>query len=730
MISRRLFLVGSVAVAGGVAFGFREFSQLPPRLPAVPVGEGQTALTPYVVIDADGITLIAPRAEMGQGIHTTLAALVAEELDVALEDVRVVHGPASEHYANEIFYGPRPHAGRIHGEPTQATGGQTSIRDGFVKMRKAGAAARIALVEAASDRLGVAPSALTTQGGKVVAPDGTALAYAELAEAAARVDLPEDPPLRRRSEWRVLGTSQQRVDMVGKCTGTAEFGIDVQLPGLLYGTVVRNPGIGAGMRGFDASGAEAMPGVHRVVPLEQGVVVIADTTWHAFRAAERIVFDWAPPVYPATTAEHRAAVEAQFDGPAHDTPVDAGDVEAALAGAEVIEGAYRVPYLAHATMEPLNATAHLADGKLDIWCGNQFPTLAVKIGAHLAGLSQENVRVHTPYMGGGFGRRFEMDDVEAAVHAALAVPGRPVRVTYRREEDFTHDSYRPMASARFRAALRDGAPVALDLRLAAPSLFYSGEKRKQRILDGPDKPVPERDISLTMGAREQPYRIANLRVAAFRAPELLPVGWWRSVGESQNCFFLESAIDELAHAAGRDPLEFRLSLIDDAPSRKVLEAVARMSDWGAELPTGKARGVAYCFSSGGATAQVLQIAVTDHGIRVERAWAALDVGIALDPRNIEGQVQGALIFGLSAAIHGEITVADGAVQQRNYDTYPLLRMDQAPLVEVEVHEGGGEITGCGESGTPTAAPALGNAIFAATGRRLRSLPFGQSIDFA
>ena len=725
MRTRRQFLVGSAAIAGGLAVGCR--LDLPAWLGSVDAEPSE--LTPYVLIDRDGVRIITPRAEMGQGIHTTLAALVAEELDVAFEEIRVEHGPASELYSNEILYAPRPDGDQGGWRPTQATASQTSIRDAWMKMRKAGAAARLMLVEAAALRLGVAPDNLSTRAGVVVDGNGNEIPYTDLAAAAAELEPPRDPPLKPRSQWRLLGRSLPRVDMEPKCTGTAEFGIDVQLPGLLYATVKRNPRLGGKMLAFDAARASTLRGVERIIPMDNGVIVVATNSWYAFRAAEAIEFDWGPAPYPETTAGHRQRVEAAFDGRSYYRARNRGDVDAALRGARVMEGTYRVPYLAHAAMEPLNATALLEDGRLDIWVGSQFPTLAVLVGATIAGLPREAVHVHTPYMGGAFGRRFEMDDVEAAVRAALEMPGRPVRVTYSRDEDFGHDVYRPMASARFRATVADGRPKALDLHLSSPSLFLSSETRRRRLTGEPERGVPKADVSITMGAREQPYRIDNYRVTAYRPPDLLPVGWWRGVGESQNCFFHESVMDELAHAAGADPLEMRLSLLEHRPSRRALETVAEMSGWGSDLPEGHARGVAYALSSGAATAQVVEIASSAKGIRLLKAWAAVDVGIALDPRNIEAQVEGALLFGLSSAIFGEITVADGVVEQTNFNSYPLLQLRHAPAIEVRIQENGKVIKGVGEATTPTAAPALGNAIFAATGKRIRDLPFGKSVRF-
>ncbi len=728
MPTRRQFLLGSAAIAGGVAIGYR-FGLHEQLLDSIDGEPEQTALTPYVLVDRDGITIITPRAEMGQGIHTTLAALVAEELDVAFEAINVEHGPASNLYANTIFYPPKVTRDSDRYIPAQATGGQTSTQDAFVKMRQAGAAARIVLMQAAAQRLGVDLATLTTREGTVVDANGRTIPYEELAVAAAEFAPPDDPPLKPQRKWRLLGTSLPRVDMVGKCTGTLEYGIDVDLPGLLYATVRRNPRLGGKMLRFDASQASAMRGVEHIIPMETGVIVVATNTWYAFQAADRIEFEWGPASYPETTAEHHERVALELDREPFHQPVKRGNVDRALDGGTIIEGEYRVPYLAHATMEPLNAAALLEDGRLDIWAGNQFPTLAVLVGAQLTGLPEEAVHVHTPIMGGGFGRRFEMDDVEAAVLAAQALPGTPVRVTYSREEDFTHDAFRPLAAARFRASVKPRKVAALDLAISTPSLFASGDLRRHRLTGEPDTGPHKTDIAMIMGAANQPYRIPNYRVTAYRPEELLPVGWWRSVGSSQNCFFHESIMDELANAAGADPLKLRLSLLKHPPSRQALESVAQMSNWGSKLPQGHARGVAYSLFAGAATAMVIEIEHSEEGIKLHKAYAAVDVGIALDPRNIEGQVEGALLFGLSSAIFGEITLSHGAVDQTNFDAYPLLGIQQAPSIEVHILESGESIKGVGESATPTAAPALGNALYAATGKRIRELPFGKHYRF-
>lgn len=733
MISRRRLVLASAIVAGGVAIGYRAMPRgnLPRKLPdSIPLAPGEVALTPYVVVDARGIAIIAPRAEMGQGIHTTLAALVAEELDVELAAVRVIHGPASEHYANEFMFGKRKFPDRVHRKPAQATIAQSSIRDAFVKMRRAGAAARHVLIQAAAARLGLEPDTLRTASGVVIAPDGQRLSYESLAEQASTSPVPQDLPLKPTAEWRLLGRSLPRVDMVAKCTGTAEYAMDVALPNLVFAAVKRNPSIDAPVVSMDASKAERMRGVERVVPIRDGAIVIATNTWYAMQAAERIQFEWASADYPDHIDGHREELQRALDREPYFVALDRGNVEAAPGPSAVtITGAYSVPYLSHATMEPLNATAWYREGRLDVWAGNQAPTLARRVAMRASGLERDQVHVHTTYMGGGFGRRFELYEVKEAVIAAMAMKGRPVRLTYSREEDLTHDAYRPMAAAEFRASVRDGVPVMLDLKLSSASLYGSGRRREHIVLNEPDKGTPRKDTHITMGATEQPYRISNHRVRAYLAERPLPVGWWRSVGESQNAYFMESIVDEIAVASGSDPLEMRLSMLEHEPSRAVLNAVAELSDWGRKLPRGHGRGLAYCLSSDAATAQIVEVRADREGVRLVRAWAAVDVGIALDPGNLESQVQGSLMFGLSAAIFGEVNVADGAVQERNFDTYPLLQMHHAPHVDVAILESGEEIFGAGECATATAAPALGNAIFAATGRRIRDLPFRRHVRF-
>ena len=740
-ITRRTLLIGSAAVAGGVVFGYWRYKTPYPNPLLADLGPGEAALTPFVRIDQDGVTIITPRAEMGQGIHTTLAALVAEELDVSLDAVRVEHGPASKAYYNAALLEegvPYPatdiskgaerarHFTRVPAKflALQLTGGSTSTPDGFVRMRQAGAAAREVLLTAAAEETGADRATLSTDNGAVVTRDGLRIPYEMLAERAADIEPPADPPLRPAKAWRLLGKSQPRVDMVPKCVGTAEFSIDVRLPDMLFAAVRRNPRLGGGVLGFDASAAEAMPGVVKVVPINGGIAVVATNTWIAFQAANAVTIDWDAAPYPSDTADHFAVVESAFGGKKDSRMRDDGDVESAFIEGADVEGELRVPYLAHATMEPVNAVAWLRDGKLDIWAGNQWPTLVRQDGATLAGLDEDKVRVHTTYMGGGFGRRSEIDFAKSAVEIAVAMEGRPVKTTWSREEDMTHDVYRPLAIARYRANLSDeGALQAFDLELASPSVMESQFGRSGLPAAGPDS-------AIVQGAWDQPYAIPNYRVTGYRAPALLPISFWRSVGASQNGFFHESIIDELAHKAGKDPLAFRLDMLNDEVSRGVLETVADMANWGEPLPQGQGKGLAFVMSFGVPVAQVVEVVDTPNGIRILKVWAAVDVGTALDPRNIEAQVQSGINFGLSAATVNEITVRDGEVEQTNFHNYNVLRIGAAPAIEVRILENGPRVRGIGEPGTPPAAPALANAIFAATGQRLLSMPFSNSVRFA
>ena len=738
--TRRGFLIGSFAVAGGVGFGVWEKLRVLPN-PLAPEGGG-VALNPYLIIAPDGISVIAPRAEMGQGVQSTLAALVAEELDVDPAALTVLHGPPAQTYYNAALlaghatYRDQDAPGLFGALAAsarevlpkmlslQVTGGSTSTVDGFEKMRLAGATARETLKLAAAARLGAAAGTLRTRAGAVIAPDGAALPYGELAADAAGIETPRGVELRPRSAWRYLGRDVPRADTRAKSTGTAMFGADQRLPGMRFATVRMSPRLGAGMVSFDASAAENMPGVERVLDLGDGIAVVASNTWLAFQAAEAVDIQWQEAPYPETTEGLFRAVAAALDGEPNLVVSESGDIAAAGPG-DRISAEYRVPYLAHATMEPMNATAWLREGRLDIWCGIQAPLLGRDKAAAAVGLDAADVTVHVPFLGGGFGRRTEPDAAVLAARVAAAMPGVPVKVMWSREEDMRHDFYRPAAVARMTGVVRDGRAVMLDAHIGAASVTKQSAARAA----GFTPPGPDR-LHLD-GAIDQPYAIANTRFSGYLADVAVPVGYWRSVAASFNGFFHECFVDELAIAAGADPLAFRLDMVSraDAASARVLETVARMSDW-QNRPEGVGRGVAFTWSFGTPVAEVVEVARSDEGIRITRAWVACDVGIALNPRNIRAQMQSALIYGLSAAVHGEITFDGGEVEQFNFPDYDALRIGQAPEIEVEVLENNARMGGVGEPGTPPSMPALANALFDLTGVRARELPLANRFDFA
>jgi len=681
---------------------------------------------------------------MGQGVYTTLASLVAEELSVTLEQIKVEHSPASDVYYNravleegipfastdmgKIAEGVREFIdvpAKLYG--LQVTGGSSSVADAYHKMRLAGAAARETLISAAAQQWGLnETSTLKTKDAHVIAPNGKTISYVELANAAAQIEPPENPTLKPKSEWTVLGKSQARVDLVAKSTGTAQFGIDTQLPDMLYASIKVNPHLGSKMRSFNADKAKQMTGVEDIIELDNGVAVTASNTWYAIQAVNAIEFDWRDANYLKTINSIKNNIASSFDKKHQNSQLkDIGDVQEILGDAskdEIIEAQYFAPYLAHATMEPMNATAWLHDNKLEVWAGNQMPTQLKKEAIKISGLEADNVIIHTPLMGGGFGRRLELDFAKQAIFIATQKAGRPVKLTWSREEDMTHDYYRPMAIARFSAVMGEKAPKAIDFKTASSSVNASQMGRIGIPVSGPD-------TSIVQAAWDQPYDVENYRVTGYKAQEMLPVSSWRSVGASQNAFFHESMMDELAQSKALDPMQMRLELISHGASHEVLKAVKDMSGWGGKLPEGHYQGLAFCLSFGVPVAQVVEIKMIENKVQLVRVYAAVDVGIALDPRNIEAQVMGGINFGLAAAISGEITIARGKVQQTNFHNFTSMRLNQSPDIEVKILENTERIRGIGEPGTPPAAPALANAIFAATGQRIRTLPLNKSIKF-
>lgn len=747
-ITRRTFLIGSAAIAGGVAFG-TYLAKKPIDNPLLDdLEEGEAGITPFVKIGPNGITLITPRADKGQGAYSMQANLIAEELDIDPATATITPGmPGPAYYNGAVMSEGVPFpaydesklaetARNFMAVPAkllqiQMTGGSSTVPDLFDRLRSAGAVARETLKEAAARQYGIPRAELRTEDGQVILPDGTTINYTALAAAAAAIEPVTDVTLRDPSAWTRLGKRDlPRTDMVAKCTGTEVYGIDVQIDDMVYASVCANPGIGGDVLGYDEAAALSMRGVQQVVPVKHGVGVIASNTWYAFEAIKALNCQWGPGPYPKNSAAIWEALDAAVDNDDHydHRQRNEGDIEGALADAQteggVLEASYRVPYLAHAPMEPMNAIVRINDDSVEIWTGTQIPLFVRDKAAQISGVDRSRVLVYAQPMGGSFGHKLEMTHVEQAVELALAVKGTPVKMTWSREEDMTHDYPRPAAVARARGTVDNGQVTGFDLSVGQSAMAPSWFGR----LTGMTVPGP--DATITTGSWDQPFAIPHYRVTGYRAPDMVPVSSWRSVGASGNGFFHDTWLDELIHAAGADPLEERIRLCSHDTSRKVLEAVGALADWsGPSVGDGRGRGVAFCLSFGVPTAQIIDVTHTGDGIRVDKAFIVADVGTVLDPTNIEAQLFGGLIYGLSHAINSELTYENYAPQQTNYHAYEGLRLYQTPDVTVKVLENGHRIRGIGEPGLPPAAPALGNAIFAATGQRIREMPFYKHIDF-
>ncbi|MEO1576159.1 MAG: molybdopterin cofactor-binding domain-containing protein, partial [Pseudomonadota bacterium] len=547
-------------------------------------------------IDASGITLITPRADKGQGAHSIQAYLLAEELDIDPLTVALSPGrPDPAYYNGAVLDESAPGLGHFLGKMLgmQLTGGSSTVPDLYERLREAGAVARETLKQVAADRFELSRDQLSTRDAAVVLPDGNRVPYTELAAAAADQSPVTDVTLRDPSQWKYLGHPMPRVDIVDKSTGRQRYGIDVDLPDMVYATVRTNPALGAPMNGYDAAAAEGMRGVMKIAPITGGVAVIADNTWRAFRAANAIKCDWAPGDYPADTDAMWAQLESHLEPGSRDhRRRNDGDVDDALAGGDVVAATYRAPYLAHAPLEPLSATVKVTGDRVDVWTGTQIPRFVEDHVIELTGLAREQVHLHVLPIGGSFGQRLEDTYVKQAVETAMTMPGRPVKMTWTREEDFSHDYPRPMAMGACRGAVRDGKVSAVDMDLVCQSLVTSWFGRLWMAPPGPD-------ATITTGAFDQPYAIDHYRVTGYRAKEMVGVSSWRSVAASQNGFFHECFLDELIHAAGADPVEERLRLCDDPVARRVLEKAAQTASWnGPDGGNGRGRGVALVSSFG------------------------------------------------------------------------------------------------------------------------------------
>ena len=739
-IARRSFLIGSAAVVGGVAFG-AYMARKPHDNPLEAMaGEGEVTFNPWVMISSDKITLITPHTDTGQGVESMQALLIAEELDVELDQITTSPGvPAAAYYNRALAGEAVPFASTDDGFAAstmrgimggafkllgaQLTGGSSSAPDSFDKLREAGAVARETLKAAASQKTGVAVVDLKTQNGAVILPDGKVISYTDLAEIAAGIDPVTDVTLRDPAQWRILGKPTGRTDMVAKSTGTTTYGIDLRVDGMVHAAIMCNPRKGGAMNGYDASTAETMRGVRQIVPVTGGVAVIADNTWRAFKALEEISFDWGPAPYPAEQADHWKAVTDSFTEDSLDKEWrNDGDIEAALDNGDVVEAEYRAPYVAHQPLEPLSVMIQLGEKHCDVWACHQVPRFLQDRVAAILGLDSEDIRFHAQFGGGSFGHRLEFDFVDRAAEIAKAMPGVPIKLTYRREEDFAQDYPRQIGMSRGRGSVVDGKVEAMDLQIATVSASRSQAGRLGAPLPGPD-------TQIAAGVWSMPFAIPHSRVRAYAVPELAPTSSWRSVGASTSGFFGEGFFDELIVAAGADALEERLRLVNDDVARKVLEAVGEMSDWGSDLGLGRGRGLAMVNSFGVPCAEVVEVTATDAGIRIDKVFVAADVGTVLDPVNFENQVQGGVVWALGHAMNAEITISDGMVEQDNYHVHEGMRLYQCPQIMVRGLENADKIRGIGEPSVPPAAAALANAIFAATGQRIREMPFDKHVEF-
>jgi len=749
---RRRFLVTAGIAGGALAIGAWRFYRRRDRLTApegLEPGANEAVLTGWIKIGTDGSVIVqVPRQEMGQGITTALPMLVAEELDADPANVRFEQAMIDPLYANATMLGDgvpvRPDdtgwlaaivrltqykLGEALG--VQATGGSSSVRDAWQPMRRAGAAARAMLVSVAAARFGVAASDCTVEQGVVVhTPSGKRAGFGELALEAARLPVPQDAPLKDPARYRLLGKPRARLDIPVKVDGGAQFAIDVRLPGMLYAAIAQSPVFGGSVKSFDDAKARNRRGVRGVHTLPAtstsaaAVAVVAEHYWQARSALDLVNIAWDGGENAAHDTQIQSDRYRKLLGRGNARVYDsAGDVEPVFAqAAKTVSADYFAPYLAHATMEPINCTALVRkDGSCEVWVGSQAPTLVRWYAAKAAEIDSSRVSVHIPYLGGGFGRRAEMDVVMQAVMLARKLPGTPVQLIWSREEDMQHDVYRPMAAARFSAALDSAGRISGWKNRIVGQSCTGGLTARLMPAAASDL---MKDKTTTEGAFDLPYLLPNRRVEHVLTHEPIPVGYWRSVGHSYNAFFTESFLDECAQAAGHDPYAYRRALLAQAPRhRRVLEVAAEKAGWGTPLAKGRARGIALAESFHSIVAQVAEVEVVDNKPKVRRIVCAIDCGFAVNPDTVAAQMESGIVYGLSAALYGEITVRNGRVEQGNFPDYEMLRLADTPEIEVHIVESGIEhLGGVGEPGTPPVAPAVCNAIFAATGKRVRSLP--------
>jgi isoquinoline 1-oxidoreductase beta subunit len=712
--ARRTAIKGVAAAGGVLLFGFHI-----PTMRAAQKAAGSAPLqfepNAFIRMDQLGtVKLIMPQTEMGQGVYTSIAMILAEELDVSLDQVQLEAAPPNEKlYANPVF-------------GIQATGNSNSIRAFWMPLRKAGAGARAVLVEAAAKKWNVDPSVCQTDRGEVIhTPTGRRIAYRLLIGSTTGIASPAEPPLKSIDAFKLIGQPLKRLDTPDKVNGKVVYGIDMMLPNMKFATLAACPVFGGRVGRVDDSAALALPGVHQIVVLEDFMAVVADSMWSATAGLNALRIEWqAGPNAKVGTREvwEQTRVASEQDGVVAKAVGNA--TQALSQGGDRFDADYELPFLAHATMEPLNCTVEVKQDSCEVWVGSQVISRAQAVAAQVTGLPREKVIAHNLLMGGGFGRRLEVDHIEKAVRIAQKVEG-PVKVVWTREEDIQHDVYRPVYLDKLSASLKDGKIVGWRHRVTGSSIMA------RWFPPGFQKGV---DIDAVDSAVDVPYNIPNLRIEYVRhEPPAVPTGFWRGVGPNNNVFAVESFVDELAKKAGQDPVAFRRAHLDKTPRLKAaLDLAASKSDWGTPIParhggrTGRGIEVQGAFASYIAT--VAEVEVDKNGeVRVTRVVLAIDTGIVVNPDTVIAQMQGGLIFGITAALYGEITVENGRVQQSNFHDYRMLRMDQTPDIQIHIIKSAEAPGGIGETGTTAAPPALRNAIFAATGIPLRRLPIDRDV---
>ena len=752
-MKRRTWILGGLGATGALVVGW---GVMPARSRLgkpehMLLTQGDVALNGWIKIAADGSVILAmPRSEMGQGVHTALPMLVAEELDMPLTRVTLEQAGADKIYGNVMallgnlpFHPLDTHEGSktrtvrvgewVVGKVARelginATGGSSSVADAWVPLRMAAATARASLLGAAATQWKVPVAELVVKDGVVSHSSGKSAHYGDLAKTAGGM-APGEVTLKDRKNWKLIGQGAPRLDIPAKINGTAQFGMDVRLPGMLFATVRLCPMIGGTPGAIDDKAAMSMPGVERLVKLDAiggstaGIAVVGKTTWHARQGAQAVDVKWQQRVQGALDSQQiEAKLHAALKTEDGFTFFKQGDaVEVQGKATRVITAAYQAPFLAHATMEPMNCTARVKDGKVEVWAPTQVPQMARAIAADIAGVSIDNVTLHVTLLGGGFGRRLEVDYVGQAVRVAMDCGGKPVQLAWSREEDTMHDFYRPMHVANLSAAMdAQGNVSSLTIKSAGDPIGPRWFERAATILNGPfDMP----DKTTAEGLFDLPYGIAHQHMSHVHTRHDVPVGFWRSVGHSHNAFFSEGFIDELALEAKQDPYVFRRNLLKDAPRYlAVLNLAADKAKWGSALPAGHARGISLHESFGSIVAQVVDVSLVNGKPRVHRVTCAIDCGTVVNPNIVAQQMESAVVFGLTGALYGKIDIKDGIVQQTNFNNYRMLMLAEAPVVDTYIVPSTRSPGGVGEPGVPPVASAVASALFALTGNRHRSLP--------